>query len=86
MLREEGVVVPDDDAGFGAELVGCGAEVREEGEFGAEGHDVEDVGVVVEGVEAVGVQGEEAGEVGFGGYEVFGVVCKESQAGEEERG
>lgn len=47
VLGEEGVVVPNHDAGFGAELVGSGTEVREEGEFGAQSHDVEDVGVVV---------------------------------------
>lgn len=84
VLREQRVVVPDDDAGFRAELVGGGAEVRKEGELGAQGHDVEDVGVVVEGVEAVGVEGKEAREVRLGGYEVFGVIGEESEARQEE--
>lgn len=41
---------------------------------------------MVEGVEAVGVEGEEAREVRLGGYEIFGVVCEEGEAGEEEGG
>lgn len=32
------------------------------------------------------MQGEEAREVGLGGYEVFGVVGEEGEAGEEEGG
>lgn len=84
VLGEQRVVVADDDAGFGAEFVGGGAEMGEEGEFGAQSHDVEDVGVVVEGVEAMGVEGEEAREVRFGRYEVFSVVGEESEAGQEK--
>ena len=60
--------------------------MREEGEFGAVGHDVEDVGVVVHAVEAVRVFVEEGGEDGFGFVEVFGVVEEEGALGFEERG
>ena len=55
MLGFERVVVADDATGFGAEFVGRGGELGKEGEFWAGGHDVKDVGVVVERVDAVGV-------------------------------
>jgi len=75
VLRFEAVVVADHAACFGAEFVGCGGELGEEGEFGAGGHDVEDVGVVVEGVDAVRVVVHEGGEDGFGFVEVWRLVC-----------
>lgn len=55
MLAFERVVVSNYAAGFGPEFVGCGGELGEEGQFGAVGHYVEDVGVVVEAVDAVWV-------------------------------
>ena len=55
MLAFEGIVVSDYAAGFGPEFVGCGGELGEEGQFGAVGHYVEDIGVVVERVDAVRV-------------------------------
>ena len=70
VLGFERVVVADDAAGFGAEFVGCGGELGDEGEFGAGGHDIEDVGVVVEGVDAVRVGVEDVGEDGFRFVEV----------------
>ena len=71
VLGFERVVVADDAAGFGAELVGRGSELGNEGELGASGHDVEDVGVVVEGVDAVGIRVEDVREDGFRFVEVY---------------
>ena len=65
VLRFEAVVVSDDAASFGAEFVGLGGELGEEGEFGPGRHDVEDVGVVVEGVEAVRRRVDDGGEDAF---------------------
>ena len=62
VLRFQAVVVSDHAACFGPELVGCAGEVREEGEFGPCGHDVEDVGVVVESVDPVRGALEDGGE------------------------
>lgn len=45
MLGALRVVVSDDAAGFGAELVDGGGDGSEVGQFWAGGHDVEDVGV-----------------------------------------
>lgn len=86
MLGFHAVVVADYAAGFGPELVGCGGELGEKGEFGTVEHDVEDVGVVVEGVEAVGVGVDDGGEDGFGFVVVFGMVVEEGALGFEEVG
>ena len=73
MLGFQGVIVSDDATGFGAELVGCGRELGEEGEFGPGAHDVEDVAVVVERVDAVWVGVEEGREDRFCFVQVCGM-------------
>lgn len=55
VLREQRIVVSHDNACLRAELVGQRRGVCEEGEFRAQRHNVEDVGVDVEGVETVGM-------------------------------
>ena len=55
VLGFQRVVISDYAACFGPEFVGSGGDLGEEGEFGAGGHYVEDVGVGVEGVDAVGI-------------------------------
>ena len=53
MLGFQAVVVSDHAACFWPKFVGCAGEVCKKGQLGPCGHDVEDVGVMVESVDSV---------------------------------
>ena len=77
VLGFQRVVVADDAAGFGAEFVGCSGELGKEGEFGTGGHDVENIGVVVERIDAVRISVNNGGEDGFRLVEVYEVISNQ---------